>query len=87
MDDMREWRLRNRPMLTVLAIGVGVGLFVVGLTLDFQWAIVRALVGAKVGTAGLWTGALIAAVGAMLVSVAALFPPKGTLQEPMKGEW
>jgi hypothetical protein len=74
-------------MLTVVAIGVGAVLFVVGLTLDFQWAIVRALVGAKVGTAGLWTGALIAAVGVMLAAVAVLFPPKGTQQEPMKGEW
>lgn len=83
----REWRIGNRPMVTVVAIGVGVFLFVVGFTLDVQWAIVRALVGAKAGTAGLWVGALIAAAGAMLAGVAVLFPPKGTLQEPMKGEW
>jgi hypothetical protein len=87
MDGMREWRIRNGPMLMVVACGIGVGLCCLGLALSGHWAIVRALVGVKVGMVGLWTGVLAASAGGALVAVGAWCSPQAQTQEPTKGEW
>lgn len=78
---VREWRVRNGPLLTVLAVGVGVGLCCLGLALSGHWAIVRALVGTKVGMQELWTGVLTTAAGGMLLAAAVLYPPAGQMRE------
>lgn len=80
MDGVREWRIRNGPMLTVLAVGIGVGLFVFGLGVSMQWAIGQYTT-PKVAEAVLWRGAFTAAAGGMLLTVARRFPPTAQTRE------
>jgi hypothetical protein len=78
----REWRIRNGPMLMVLACGIGAGVFSWGLVLGIQWAFGQ-YVTPRSAEALLWRGIFTAGVGGALVAVGVWCSP----QRYTKGEW